>query len=94
MSLFAATVDSEEHAATVAADLGFPVAHDVTREIGDAIGAWWDERRNFIQPSEFLLTQSGRVVSSTYSSSPVGRMDPEETLFLAKILAQRAKEKS
>ena len=91
MSLFAATVDSEEDTAAVAADLGFPVAHGVTREIGDAIGAWWEEKRDFIQPSEFLLTQSGRVMSSTYSSSPVGRMDPEETLFLAKILAQRAK---
>ena len=91
MSLFAATVDSEEDTAPVAADLGFPVAHGVTRETGEAIGAWWEEKRNFIQPSEFLLTQSGRVLSSTYSSSPVGRMDPEETLFLARILAQRAK---
>ncbi|MCR9094607.1 MAG: hypothetical protein NXI30_10360 [bacterium] len=91
MSLFAATVDAEEDAAAVAADLGFPVAHGVTREIGDAIGAWWEEKRDFIQPSEFLLTQSGRVMSSTYSSSPVGRMDPEETLFLATMLAQRAK---
>ena len=61
----------------------------MTREIGDAIGAFWEERRDFIQPSEFLMTQSGRVMSSTYSSSPVGRMDPEETLFLTKILAQR-----
>ena len=90
MSLFAATVDSEEHAAAVAADLGFPVAHGVTREMGDAIGAWWEEKRDFIQPSEFLLTQSGRVMSSTYSSSPVGRMDPEETLFLVGLLAKRA----
>lgn len=92
MSLFAATVDSEEDTAAVAADLGFPVAHGVTRAIGDTIGAFWEERRDFIQPSEFLLTQSGRVMSSTYSSSPVGRMDPEETLFLTRILAQRAKQ--
>ncbi len=67
------------------------MAHGVTREIGDAIGAWWEERRNHIQPSEFVITQSGRVLGSMYSSSPVGRMDPEETLALLRILASRSK---
>jgi len=84
-------VDTEEETAAVAADLGFPVAHGVTREMGDRIGAWWEERRDHIQPSEFLLTRKGRVLGSTYSSSPVGRMDPEETLALVRILASRSK---
>ena len=84
-------MDSEEDTAAVAADLGFPVAYGMTRETGDQIGAWWEERRDHIQPSEFLITKSGRVMSSSYSSSPVGRMDPEETLNLVKILASRAK---
>jgi len=84
-------VDSEEETAAVAADLGFPVAYGMTRETGDQIGAWWEERRNHIQPSEFLITKGGRVMSSTYSSSPVGRMDPQETLTLVEILASRAK---
>ena len=91
MSLFAATVDSEEETAKVAADLGFPVAYGVTRTIADQIGAWWEERRDHIQPSEFLMSQSGRVLASVYSSSPVGRMDPEETLALAGILASRTR---
>ena len=55
---------------------------------GDAIGAWWEERRNFIQPSEFILRQDGRVLSSTYSSSPVGRMDPQETLAFMQMVAK------
>ena len=90
MSLFAGTGDSEEDTVGVAADLGFPVAHGVTRAIGDQIGAWWEERRDHIQPSEFLISQSGRVLASTYSSSPIGRMDPQETLALARILASRS----
>ncbi len=90
MSLFAATVDSEEETAKVAADLGFPVAYGVTRAMGDQIGAWWEERRDHIQPSEFLMSRSGRVLASVYSSSPIGRMDPEETLALARILASRS----
>ncbi|MBK87776.1 MAG: hypothetical protein CMQ44_02870 [Gammaproteobacteria bacterium] len=68
------------------------MAYGITREQGDAMGAWWEARRDHIQPSEFVLSQSGRVMFSTYSNSPVGRMDPEETLTLLKFLnAQRAK---
>jgi len=89
-SLLAATSQPEEQALEVAADLGFPVAYGVGREVGDAMGAWWNDRKDHIEPTEFILTQSGRVMASTYSSSPVGRMDPEQTLFLGKILASRA----
>ena len=76
----------------MAQDLQIPIAYGVTRDQGDAMGAWWEARRDHIQPSEFVLSQSGRVMFSTYSNSPVGRMDPEETLTLLKFLnAQRAK---
>jgi peroxiredoxin len=87
-TIVAGTVDSEADTLTVAKDLGFPVAYGMTRADGDVIGAWWEARRNHIQPSEFIVTQKGRVLSSTYSSSPVGRMDPEETLKLMQILAR------
>ena len=67
----------------------------MTRADGDSVGAWWEERRDHIQPSEFVLTQSGQVVFDTYSNSPVGRMDPEETLTLIKYLNElRAKAKT
>jgi hypothetical protein len=92
VSLFAGSVDDQEKTAEVAADLSFPVAYGMTRADGDVIGAWWEERRDHIQPTEFLLTRSGKVMFSTYSNSPVGRMDPEETLTLVTFLnAQRAK---
>jgi len=61
----------------------------VTRTVAETIGAWWEDRRDHIQPSEFLLTRKGRILSSTYSSSPLGRMDPAETLTLVKMLAER-----
>ena len=75
----------------MAEDLEIPIAYGVNRDQGNALGAWWDERRDFIQPSEFVLSQSGRVMFSTYSNSPVGRMDPAETLTLLQFLnAQKA----
>jgi hypothetical protein len=89
-SIVAAAVDDQEKTAEVAAPLPFPVAWGVTREQGDSIGAWWDEKRDFIQPSEFILNHKGRVMHSTYSSSPVGRTDAAETLMLLQYLSQRA----
>ena len=79
-------MDSQEKTQEVAEPLTFPVAYGVTREIGNALGSWWDERRDFIQPSEFVLNRQGKVMFSTYSNSPVGRMDPAETLTLIKYL--------
>ena len=59
------------------------------------MGSWWEEKREIIQPSEFLLSEKGKVMISTYSNGPIGRMDPEETLSLVKYLnEQRAKVKA
>ena len=89
MSIVAGTVDTLEQTEEVARDLGFPVAYGMTRDDADSIGAWWEERRNHIQPSEFIITQKGRVLSSTHSSSPIGRADPEEVLRLMQYIARR-----
>jgi peroxiredoxin len=88
VSIVAGTVDTEEQTLAVAKDLGFPVTYGMTRDDARTLGAWREERRNHIQPSEFIISQKGRVLSSTYSSSPVGRMDPEETLSLMKLLTR------
>lgn len=80
-------MDSLEETAKVAQPLGFPVAYGMSRADGDAIGAWWDDRRDHIQPSEFILSGDGKVMASTYSNSPLGRMDPKETLQLVKLIA-------
>ncbi len=84
-------MDDQEQTAEVAADLSFPVAYGVTHADAEAIGAWWEPRRDHIQPSEFLLTGKGRVLGSVYSNLPIGRMDPQETLTLLRMLASRRK---
>jgi hypothetical protein len=94
VSIVAGTVDTEEQTLEVAKDLSFPVAYGMTREDADQIGAWWEPRRDHIQPSEFILRGDGKVVASTYSNSPVGRMDPAETLVLMKFLDSMAKKKT
>jgi|TARA_B100000519_G_C14188728_1_gene412041 hypothetical protein len=92
--VIAGTVDSEEKTLEVAKNLNFPVAYGMTRADGDTIGAWWEERRDHIQPSEFVLSKNGRVAMSTYSNSPIGRMDSGEALTLISFLNEmRAKAK-
>ena len=91
ISVIAASVDDLEKSLEVQADLGFPVVHGVTRDVADAIGAWWDARRDFIQPSEFILGAGGRVLSATYSTGPVGRLDAQDALSLVRILKSRSK---
>lgn len=82
-------MDDREKTAEVAADLSFPVAYGVTREDADTVGAWWESRRDHIQPSEFWLTGEGRVLGSMYSNLPIGRMDAKETLTLLRFIAER-----
>ncbi len=91
ISVYAAAVDPPDKTKEVQEGLDFPIAHGVTREDADAVGAWWDARREFIQPSEFILDAGGRVLSATYSSGPVGRLDAGDALSLVKILKARRK---
>ncbi len=79
-SILAASVDPLDKAAEVQADLAFPIIYGVTRTQADSIGSWWEDRRSIIQPSEFILNASGKVVSATYSTGPIGRVMPEDAL--------------
>ena len=80
--VFAASVDTDDKSAEVENELAYPVAEGVSRADGDAIGAWWEENRNFIQPAEFLIGDAGKIMASSYSAGPLGRIDPEEAIRL------------
>ncbi len=99
VSVFAATVDTEEKSAEVAASgISFPLGFGVTRETGDLVGAWWEERRDHIQPSEFVIRKDGRVLQSSYSSGPLARTQPGDVLsmleFVKKMAERRAAKKA
>jgi alkyl hydroperoxide reductase subunit AhpC len=75
----------------VAAELSFPVAYGVTRAMADRIGAWWEDRRGIVQPSEFLVDAAGKVRSATYSSGPIGRVDAADVVKLVNFYDRQAK---
>ena len=70
----AASVDNDDDAHKIAETVSFPIGYGVSWEMADQIGAWWEDRRSIVQPSEFILDRNGRVRTSTYSSGPVGRI--------------------
>jgi len=92
VSILAASVDPQDKATEVQEALQYPVAYGVTHDQGDSIGSWWEDRRAIVQPSEFILNESGIVVSATYSTGPVGRLMPDDALKLIKFVdAQKSK---
>lgn len=79
VSLVAASVDPIEKAKEVADEVNFPIGYGVTREMADSLGSWWEDRRQIIQPSEFVLAPDGnKIMASSYSDGPLGRMDAED----------------
>jgi len=78
--VFAASVDPIDKAGEVAAEVSFPVGYGVTREIADKLGSWWEERRSIIQPSEFIIDASGKILASSYSDGPIGRIDAADVI--------------
>lgn len=87
----AASVDPLDKASEVAAELSYPLAYGVTRADADRIGAWWEERRGIIQPSQFVVGADGKVIASTYSSGPIGRIEPGDVVKLIEFREKQAK---
>ena len=66
---------AQEMATKMSGALSLPLAFGVTREQADALGAWWEDRRQIIQPANFVINDKGIVLSATYSSGPIGRLE-------------------
>lgn len=83
--MIAASTDNLENSLEIAADKPYPVAHGVTREQADSLGSWWEDRRGLIQPSDFILDSQNKVLSVTYSSGPVGRLEAVDAVAFLKF---------
>ncbi len=96
VKVFAASVDSEERTAEVAqSGISFPLGHGVTRDQANTLGSWWEEKRSFIQPSEFIFRRDGQILQSSYSSGPLARTLPDDVIgLLGFIIARQKKEET
>ncbi len=89
VKLVAASTDPLEKAEEVADEVGFPVGFGVSRATADALGAWWEDRRGIVQPSEFLLDADNKVAMSSYSDGPLGRVDAADVVKLVNFYESR-----
>ncbi len=89
IKVFAASVDPEDKAQEVANDVSFPVGFGAGEEHRNLLGSWWEERRGLIQPSEFIIDSNGKVVTSSYSSGPIGRIDAQDVIKMINFLESK-----
>jgi peroxiredoxin len=94
VSILACSVDAPDKAAEVAAGLSFPIAYGATRADADAIGCWWEERRGIFQPANFIIGADGKIIASTYSDGPIGRMEPADVVRYIRFREAQAPKKS
>ena len=80
VSVVAASVDGDDKAGEVAAELSFPIGYEVTRADAELLSSWWEERRQIIQPSEFLLNAEHKIMAASYSDGPIGRIDAADVI--------------
>lgn len=92
VSVAAASVDSIDKAKEVADEVSFPVGYGVTRDIADKLGSWWEDRRQIIQPSEFLLGDDNKVLASSYSDGPIARMLVDDVIGVVSLYERRKRE--
>ena len=89
IKVFAASVDPEDKAQEVAEEVSFPVGFGAGEEHRNLLGSWWEERRGLIQPSEFIIDSNGKVVTSSYSSGPIGRIDAQDVIKMINFLESK-----
>lgn len=93
VKVVAASIDPIDKAKEVAAGLSFPVGYGVTRAQADQLGSWWEDRRGIVQPSEFMLGADGKIMVASYSSGPLGRIDPMDVVRMANFYDAMAQQK-
>lgn len=89
VKIIAASVDPIDKAQEVADEVNFPVGYGVSRDIANALGSWWEDRRQIIQPSEFIVGADGNVVACSYSDGPLGRIDAGDVIKMVNFYESR-----
>ncbi|NKB49628.1 MAG: hypothetical protein GKS02_09765 [Alphaproteobacteria bacterium] len=45
------------------------------------MGSWWEERRQIIQPTAYLINaETNTIMNSCYSDGPLGRLDASDVV--------------
>ena len=83
IAIYALSTDSEEKAREMVNKhgLGYPVMFGVDGPAtAEAWGSYYEQRRNILQATAFILLPDHSIASATYSTGPVGRLVADDAL--------------
>jgi peroxiredoxin len=92
-SVFALSTDDLAHAQEVVTRTGaaYPVLYGVNGpELAATWGAYYEQRRNILHATAFILRPDGVIASATYATGPVGRLSAEEAVRMVLFLRKQA----
>jgi peroxiredoxin len=82
-----ATITVEQHG------LSFPVIHGVDGpKTAELLRTWYEERRNIVQPTNFILNPKHEIVQLSMAMGPIGRFTVEDVLRNLKFMQDKAAE--
>ena len=93
IAVVALSTDTAENAKGTAETLGlgYPVAHGLPLEkTHQALGCFYEERRQILHATGFLLRPGGEIAIALYSSGAIGRLRPDEILRLVEFWKSRS----
>jgi len=94
ITVVAASTDPVEKAKETVSEhsLTFPVGYGLPmRETASALGAFYEERRNILQATGFVMKPDKTIVVSQYSSGPIGRLVWQDILGLVQFYKKPSK---
>ncbi len=92
--MVAASTDPLEKAQETAREhsLTFPIGYGLPmRETAATLGAFYEERRNILQATGFLLKPNRTIAVAQYSSGPIGRLVWQDVLGLVQFYKSQSK---
>lgn len=86
-------MDSEENAKKSVDECGinFPVGYGVDNKvISELTGCFYEERRQILHSTGYLLRPDGTVAVGVYSTGPIGRLVWQDVLALVQFYKKQA----
>lgn len=97
MKVVAASVDTEENGKKTVEEggLDFPVGYGLNnKKISELTGCFYEEKRQILHSTGYVLRPDGTVAVGVYSTGPVGRLVWQDVLALVQFYKKQAAEKN
>lgn len=91
VAVVAASADTPEKAAEMAATVDFPVGHGIDQATIERLGGYWEAQRTFAQPLEVLITPEGKIAQLSVSDGPLGRTDAADVIKMVTFIESQKK---